>query len=133
MIKISLSITKNKRMYQAKWHDQAVYIEKRKKIQIAFRMSVFSVSFIVFSMFFMLCVKPLCSIVLLSFSAILIHLILLKKNKKTYRVKKNLKWLVVCVHSYTFFVSTTSQLTIEYFFAWWLFVLFLFRQSFWKD
>ena len=39
-------------------------------------MSVFSVSFIVFSMFFMLSVKPLCSIVLLPFSAILTNLIL---------------------------------------------------------
>jgi len=39
-------------------------------------MSVFSVSFVVFSMFFMLSVKPLCSIVLLSFSAILTNLIL---------------------------------------------------------
>ena len=43
---------------------------------IAFRMSVFSVSFIVFSMFFMLSVKPLCNIVLLDFSAILSNLIL---------------------------------------------------------
>jgi len=39
-------------------------------------MSVFSVSFIVFGMFFMLSVKPLCSIVLLPFSAILTNLIL---------------------------------------------------------
>jgi len=39
-------------------------------------MPVFSVSFIVFSMFFMLSVKPLCSIVLLPFSAILTNLIL---------------------------------------------------------
>jgi len=45
-------------------------------IAIAFQMSVFSVSFIVFSMFFMLSVKPLCSIVLLPFSAILTNLIL---------------------------------------------------------
>jgi len=34
-------------------------------------MSVFSVSFTVFSMFFMLSVKPLCSVVLLHFSTIL--------------------------------------------------------------
>ena len=39
-------------------------------------MSVFSVSFIVFSIFFMLSVKPLCSTVLLPFSAILINFIL---------------------------------------------------------
>jgi len=39
-------------------------------------MSVFSVSFIVFSMFFMLFAKPPCSIVLLPFSAILTNLIL---------------------------------------------------------
>ena len=45
-------------------------------IAIAFSMSVFSVSFIVFSMFFMLSVKPLCSTVLLPFSAILTNLIL---------------------------------------------------------
>jgi len=45
-------------------------------IAIAFRMSVSSVSFIVFSMFFMLSVKPLCSIVLLPFPAILTNLIL---------------------------------------------------------
>ena len=45
-------------------------------IAIAFWMSVFSVSFIVYSMFFMLSVKPLCSIVLLPFSAILTNLIL---------------------------------------------------------
>ena len=43
---------------------------------IAFWMSVFSVSFIVFSMFFMLSVKLLCSIVLFPFSAILTDLIL---------------------------------------------------------
>ena len=43
-------------------------------IAMAYRMSVFSVSFIVFSMFFMLCVKPLCSIVLHPFSAILTNL-----------------------------------------------------------
>jgi len=45
-------------------------------IAIAFRMSVFFVSFIVFSMFFVIPVKPLCSIVSLSFSAILTKLIL---------------------------------------------------------
>jgi len=45
-------------------------------IAIAFRMSVFSVSFIVFSMFFTLSVKPLCTIALLPFSAILTNLIL---------------------------------------------------------
>ena len=45
-------------------------------IATAFRMSVFSVSFIVFSIFFMLSVKPLCSIVLLPFSTILTNLIL---------------------------------------------------------
>ena len=47
-------------------------------IDIGFRMSVFSVSFIAFSMFFMLSVsvKPLHSIVLLPFSAILTNLIL---------------------------------------------------------
>ena len=45
-------------------------------IAIASRMSVFSVSFIVFSMFFMPSVKSLCSIVLLPFSAILTNLIL---------------------------------------------------------
>ena len=39
-------------------------------------MYVFSVNFIVFSMFFILSVKPLCSIVLLPFSAILTNLIL---------------------------------------------------------
>ena len=45
-------------------------------IAIAFWMFVFSVSFIVFSMFFLLSVKPLCSTVLLPFSAILSNLIL---------------------------------------------------------
>jgi len=46
-------------------------------IAIAFWMSAFSVSFIVFSkFFFMLSVKPLCSIVFLPFSAILTNLIL---------------------------------------------------------
>ena len=45
-------------------------------IAIAFRMSMFSVSFIIFSMFFTLSVNPLCSIVLLPFSAILTNLIL---------------------------------------------------------
>jgi len=39
-------------------------------------MSVFYVSFIVFVMFFMLSLKPLCTIVLLPFSAILTNLIL---------------------------------------------------------
>ena len=46
-------------------------------IAIAFRMPVFSVSCTVFGMFFMLTVKPLRSIVLLPFSAILTNLILL--------------------------------------------------------
>ena len=48
------------------------------RIAIAFWMSVFSVSFIVFSRlcFFMLSVNPLCSIVLLPYSAILTNLIL---------------------------------------------------------
>jgi len=45
-------------------------------IAIALRMSVFSVSVIVFGMFFMLSVKPPCSTVLLPFSAILTNLIL---------------------------------------------------------
>ena len=50
-------------------------------IAIAFRMSMFSVSFIVFSMFFyMFSVKPLCSIVLLPFSAFLTNPILKKKS-----------------------------------------------------
>ena len=39
-------------------------------------MSVFSVSFIVFSMFFMLSVKPLGSVILLPFSAIVTNFIL---------------------------------------------------------
>ena len=43
---------------------------------IAFRMSVFSVSFIAFGIFFMPSVKPTCSIVLFPFSSIMTNLIL---------------------------------------------------------
>jgi len=66
-------------------------------------MSVFSVIFTVFSMFFMLSVNPLCSIVLLPSSAILTNLTLFILHVPNTTEKINYIWPLL--HCHFFFIS----------------------------